>query len=187
MRNSECGACRARPPDEPKPSPSERVPRQRRERPLTSRLPCSAVRPCRARPPGRAKALSFGEGAASAAGEALTSRLPCSAVPPCRARPPDGPPMTHFLRWFRRSADRNCGTAGRPCPTGRVAPVLLFHGAVDDCEETGIEPEKAYRGSFNVRISPELHKQAAVAAAAQNISLNRFVENSVQTAVRARA
>ena len=76
---------------------------------------------------------------------------------------------------------------------GRSAEELIndFHGAVDDylvlCEETGIEPEKAYKGSFNVRISPELHKQAAVAAAAQNISLNRFVENSIRTAVRARA
>ena len=27
------------------------------------------------------------------------------------------PPMTHDQRWFRRSADRDCGTAGRPCPT----------------------------------------------------------------------
>ncbi|MBR0459539.1 MAG: toxin-antitoxin system HicB family antitoxin, partial [Victivallales bacterium] len=25
-------------------------------------------------------------------------------------------------------------------------------------------PEKAYKGSFNIRISPELHKQAAIYA-----------------------
>ena len=40
-----------------------------------------------------------------------------------------------------------------------------FHGAVDAylemCSETGEEPEKAYKGSFNIRISPELHKQIA--------------------------
>ena len=76
---------------------------------------------------------------------------------------------------------------------GRSAAELLedFHGALDDylllCEEMKIEPEKAYKGSFNIRISPELHKQAAMAAAAQNISLNRFVENSIQSAVLARA
>ena len=41
-----------------------------------------------------------------------------------------------------------------------------FHGAVDDylefCEAEGIEPECAYKGSFNVRVSPEFHRQVAV-------------------------
>ena len=36
-----------------------------------------------------------------------------------------------------------------------------FDGAVDDylevCAETGTEPEKTYKGSFNVRIAPQLH------------------------------
>ena len=45
-----------------------------------------------------------------------------------------------------------------------------FHSAVDDylelCAAEGVEPEKAYKGSFNVRISPELHKKAAIAAMA---------------------
>ena len=62
-----------------------------------------------------------------------------------------------------------------------------FHAAVDDylalCEAEGIEAEKAYKGSFNVRISPELHKKAAIAAMAQQISLNRFVENSIVKAI----
>lgn len=34
-----------------------------------------------------------------------------------------------------------------------------FHGAVDDylalCEAENTEPEKAYKGNFNVRVSPE--------------------------------
>ena len=62
-----------------------------------------------------------------------------------------------------------------------------FHAAVDDylefCKEIGKEPQKAYKGSFNVRVSPELHRQAAVCAAMQDISLNRFVENALQSAV----
>ena len=37
-----------------------------------------------------------------------------------------------------------------------------FHQAVDDylafCKEIGKEPQRAYSGSFNVRVSPELHK-----------------------------
>ncbi len=59
-----------------------------------------------------------------------------------------------------------------------------FHAAVDDylalCEDEGKEPEKAYRGSFNVRISPELHREAAIFAARHQISLNSFVENAVR-------
>ena len=38
-----------------------------------------------------------------------------------------------------------------------------FHEAVDDylefCKEVGKEPDKEYKGTFNVRISPELHKR----------------------------
>ena len=59
-----------------------------------------------------------------------------------------------------------------------------FHSAVDDylllCDAEGIQPEVAYKGSFNVRISPELHKQAVIAALAQQISLNSFVELSIR-------
>lgn len=66
-----------------------------------------------------------------------------------------------------------------------------FHAAVDDylemCAAEGIEPEKAYKGSFNIRISPELHKQAVVTAMARNMTLNSFVENSIQHAVQANA
>lgn len=64
-----------------------------------------------------------------------------------------------------------------------------FHSAVDDylelCAAEGVEPERAYKGSFNVRISPELHKKAAIAAMAKQISLNRFVEESIVRAVLA--
>ena len=66
-----------------------------------------------------------------------------------------------------------------------------FHGAVDDylelCAQSGTEPEKAYKGSFNVRISPELHKQAVIAAMSHNMSLNSFVETSIQQALHAGA
>jgi len=59
-----------------------------------------------------------------------------------------------------------------------------FHGAVEDylelCAAEGREPEKAYKGSFNVRISPELHKQAVIFAAAHQMSLNSFVEHAMR-------
>ena len=59
-----------------------------------------------------------------------------------------------------------------------------FQASVDDylewCKEDGVEPEKPYSGQFNVRFDPALHQRAAVAAKKQGVSLNRFVEKSVQ-------
>lgn len=59
-----------------------------------------------------------------------------------------------------------------------------FHEAVDDyllfCQDIGAEPDKCYKGSFNVRLSPELHRRIAVAAAAQGMSLNQFVANAME-------
>ena len=62
-----------------------------------------------------------------------------------------------------------------------------FFEAVEDylilCHEVGKKPQKVYRGSFNVRISPELHKKAAILATRDGISLNAFVEKAVLEAV----
>ncbi len=69
---------------------------------------------------------------------------------------------------------------------GETAKELVedFRGAIDDylelCANEGIEPEKAYKGSFNVRISPELHKEAAIYAINHQMSLNSFVEDAVK-------
>ena len=58
-----------------------------------------------------------------------------------------------------------------------------FHEAIDDyldmCSRYGKEPQKTYKGSFNIRIDPELHKKAAIIAASQEISLNQFVEAAI--------
>ena len=57
-----------------------------------------------------------------------------------------------------------------------------FHSAVDDylefCKEVGKDPEKEYKGTFNVRISPELHKKLALCAFKDGCSLNAEVEKS---------
>ena len=69
---------------------------------------------------------------------------------------------------------------------GTTAQELItdFHNAVDDylalCAEEGITPEVAYKGSFNVRISPELHRQAVAFATSHQMSLNNFVETAIQ-------
>jgi predicted HicB family RNase H-like nuclease len=55
-----------------------------------------------------------------------------------------------------------------------------FHKAVDDylafCAEIGKEPEKEFSGTFNVRVSPELHRKAYARSQENNVSLNKVVE-----------
>jgi predicted HicB family RNase H-like nuclease len=51
---------------------------------------------------------------------------------------------------------------------------------LDHCRAAGISPEKPFKGSFNVRISPELHQQAALLAMEEKISLNNFVAESIK-------
>ncbi|ASK27280.1 type II toxin-antitoxin system HicB family antitoxin [Neisseria chenwenguii] len=55
---------------------------------------------------------------------------------------------------------------------------------LDVCRERGIGPYKHYSGRFNVRISPQIHAAAAAAAAASNISLNEWVAQTLNRAVR---
>ena len=45
----------------------------------------------------------------------------------------------------------------------------------DYCKQIGKSPEKEFRGTFNVRIPPELHRRAALAAAEQKITLNQYI------------
>ena len=59
-----------------------------------------------------------------------------------------------------------------------------FQESVDDylawCKEDGVEPERPYSGRFNLRLDPSVHQRAAIAARQQGVSLNRFVERSVE-------
>lgn len=48
------------------------------------------------------------------------------------------------------------------------------------CKEDGVEPERPYSGRFNVRFSPELHRDSAAGAAMLGLSLNGFIEKSVR-------
>jgi predicted HicB family RNase H-like nuclease len=58
-----------------------------------------------------------------------------------------------------------------------------FKDSINDyiawCKEDGIEPEKPYSGKFNIRLPPELHRQAAVLAKKKRVSLNSFVEKAI--------
>lgn len=50
---------------------------------------------------------------------------------------------------------------------------------LEDCNERNIEPEQPYKGTFNVRISPELHRNVAIYALEHGKSLNSVVEEAI--------
>lgn len=54
-----------------------------------------------------------------------------------------------------------------------------FEAAVDDyldtCRELGREPHRPYKGSFNVRVEPEMHRDAVLYAARMGLKLNEVV------------
>ena len=58
-----------------------------------------------------------------------------------------------------------------------------FEEAVEDylvtCLKLGKTPDKTFKGTFNVRVSSDLHKQAALFAAVHNITLNEFVKKAL--------
>ena len=83
--------------------------------------------------------------------------------------------------------------------TGRIAginDVIGFHGrtsdeivaafeeAVDDyletCARIGKAPERTYSGKVMVRISPEVHAKAVLAAQLAGMSLNQFSEEALR-------
>lgn len=59
-----------------------------------------------------------------------------------------------------------------------------FKEAVDNylafCKINNIKPEKEYRGCFNVRVSPEMHKKISIEANKENISLNKYIEKALE-------
>jgi len=53
-----------------------------------------------------------------------------------------------------------------------------------DCAKLGKEPDRPFKGSFNVRVEPELHRQAAMKAAEGGCSLNDFVASAIREHVK---
>lgn len=64
-----------------------------------------------------------------------------------------------------------------------------FVDSVEDylafCAERGEEPEKPFSGKLNLRLTPELHQKVAVAAKQHGKSLNKWLVETIQTAVYA--
>jgi predicted HicB family RNase H-like nuclease len=96
-----------------------------------------------------------------------------------------------------------CYSAEDGCFVGEIVginDVLAFHGysvselkkmshqCIDNylelCAKIGKEPDKEYRGMFNVRILPELHRLAVMEAANRNITLNQLVSDILASALQ---
>lgn len=62
--------------------------------------------------------------------------------------------------------------------------VKAFHDAVDDyldlCKDAGKEPLKPHKGSFNVRVSPELHGRVIRVASIRGVTLNKLVQTALE-------
>jgi predicted HicB family RNase H-like nuclease len=63
-----------------------------------------------------------------------------------------------------------------------------FHEAADDylktCTALGDEPDTPCKGTFNVRIGPDLHREVALVARAKGVGLNDFVCQALAAAVQ---
>ncbi len=67
-----------------------------------------------------------------------------------------------------------------------VGLVAAFEEAVDDyletCAAIGKEPDKPYSGKLMLRVDPNVHARAALAAQLAGKSLNQFGEEALRTA-----
>ena len=63
-----------------------------------------------------------------------------------------------------------------------------FYEAVDDyletCAKTGKTPQKTYSGKMMLRVSPDIHRKAAIAAELAGKSLNQWSEEIIEKAVK---
>ena len=59
-----------------------------------------------------------------------------------------------------------------------------FEEAVEEyielCKECEKEPEKPFKGVFNVRVSPEIHKKAVYEAERRGVTLNQFIGDAIK-------
>ena len=69
------------------------------------------------------------------------------------------------------------GTTGKELETDFIAAIDSY---LTDCKQESVVPEKPFKGSFNVRISPQLHQKAALLAMEDKMSLNSFVAESIR-------
>jgi predicted HicB family RNase H-like nuclease len=62
-----------------------------------------------------------------------------------------------------------------------------FEQAVDDyldiCEQTGKMPLRSFNGTFNIRISPELHRKISQKSYTLGLPINKIVQHAIEREV----
>ena len=56
---------------------------------------------------------------------------------------------------------------------------------LEACVEDGVDPRKHFSGKFSLRVDPELHEVATIAAAASGQSLNQWAAEAIRQAAQA--
>ena len=63
-----------------------------------------------------------------------------------------------------------------------------FREAIEDyletCKELNKQPDKTYKGSFNVRVPAHLHRKAALIAAQKNMTLNELMKIAISLTIK---
>lgn len=52
------------------------------------------------------------------------------------------------------------------------------------CEEDGVDPRRHFSGKFSLRVEPQLHEAASMAAAAKGMSLNQWASEAIRQATQ---
>ena len=92
----------------------------------------------------------------------------------------------HFSAWDKVFHGKIEGIDDLVTFEGKTVDELLtaFHGEVDDyiklCKETDKESMRSYKGGFNVRVSPEIHRRAVETAIKKGLSLNQLVQKAIE-------
>jgi predicted HicB family RNase H-like nuclease len=61
--------------------------------------------------------------------------------------------------------------------------VAAIKDYLQDCSEQGVDPEKPASGKLLLRVPPEVHSRALIAAQAKGKSLNQWATEALQRAV----
>ena len=57
---------------------------------------------------------------------------------------------------------------------------------LEACAEEGVDPHRRFSGKFSLRVDPQLHEAAVIAAAAHGQSLNQWAAEAIRQAAQAR-
>jgi predicted HicB family RNase H-like nuclease len=65
-----------------------------------------------------------------------------------------------------------------------LPPDVFMRDYIETCRKSGKTPDKEFKGSFNVRVKPDLHRLAMAKPKAARISLNQLVERALEREVK---